>query len=67
MGALDIAWYSDHRFVNQVTGEIIPFGAHHHELWDWAWALRVGWPAKPFVGIWPRAGGKSGKRQERHL
>ncbi len=35
------------------------FAPHQAEFWVWVWALRRGLPPDPFVGIWPRAGGKS--------
>jgi phage terminase large subunit-like protein len=41
------------------TGEIFSFGQHHMEMWEWTWALRLGVRPRPFIGIWPRGGGKS--------
>ena len=35
------------------------FAPHHAEFWAWVWALRLGVPSDPFVGVWSRAGGKS--------
>lgn len=36
-----------------------PFSPPHEELWEWAAALKLGHPARPFVAIWPRGRGKS--------
>lgn len=35
------------------------FAPYHAEFWDWLWAIAYGQRARPFVGIWPRGGGKS--------
>lgn len=35
------------------------YAERHHELWAWLWAIRPGLRPPPFVGIWPRGGGKS--------
>jgi len=36
-----------------------PFAQRHHNLWRWVWAIEEGRRSRPFVGIWPRGGGKS--------
>lgn len=36
-----------------------PFGVHHKELFEWAWSIEAGVRSAPFLGIWPRATGKS--------
>ncbi len=36
-----------------------PFARRHVEMWEWAWSIELGEPIAPFVGIWPRGGGKS--------
>lgn len=36
-----------------------PFAPHHHELWCWVWALRLGIRPEAFVAIWNRGAGKS--------
>jgi predicted phage terminase large subunit-like protein len=41
------------------TYVVHPFAAHHREMWDWVWALRLGVAAIPFVGSWARGGAKS--------
>lgn len=40
-------------------GRLIPFAAHHKELWEWVWSIRPGQRKEPFVAIWSRHGGKS--------
>lgn len=46
-------------------GELFPrhvsggFARYHEEFWAWLWAIERGEAADPFVGIWPRGGGKS--------
>lgn len=35
------------------------FAARHIKLWSWAWAIERGERPRPFIGIWPRGGGKS--------
>jgi hypothetical protein len=36
------------------------FAERHREAWAWAWGIRgPGDAAAPFVGVWPRGGGKS--------
>lgn len=35
------------------------FAKHHEEYWQWLWAVEPGSDPRPFVGIWPRGGGKS--------
>ena len=35
------------------------FAPHHEEFWEWAWSVENGEAPRPFVGIWPRGGGKS--------
>lgn len=46
-------------WISNKVGEIIPFGPHHTEFWNWCWSLRPGIKSRPFVGIWPRGGAKS--------
>jgi hypothetical protein len=36
-----------------------PFADYHVELWDYLWSINAGIKADPFIGIWPRGGGKS--------
>ena len=36
-----------------------PFGPQHIELFDWAWNVKQGVRANPFVAIWSRGFGKS--------
>lgn len=36
-----------------------PFADRHHAFWQWVWSIRRNQPAQPFVGIWPRGGGKT--------
>jgi predicted phage terminase large subunit-like protein len=40
-------------------GEPVPLAAHHEEFWQWLWALRPGLPARTFIQILSRGGGKS--------
>ena len=35
------------------------FAGHQVEFWDWVWTIQLGVDADPFIGIWPRSGGKS--------
>lgn len=35
------------------------FAPRHEALWAWVWSVRHGVRPPPFVGIWPRGGGKS--------
>ncbi len=35
------------------------FAQRHVDLWDWAWAIEPDVRPRPFVGLWPRGGGKS--------
>lgn len=35
------------------------FAARHAQFWGWAWAITPESDPAPFVGIWPRGGGKS--------
>lgn len=35
------------------------FAQRHVDLWDWAWQIEYELPQRPFIGIWPRGGGKS--------
>lgn len=36
-----------------------PFAQRHADLWEWAWNIEKESSPPPFVGIWPRNGGKS--------
>lgn len=36
-----------------------PFGWHHKDLIDWAAQIQPGSHPDPYIGIWPRGGGKS--------
>ena len=36
-----------------------PLAEHQHEFWRWVWAVEPGVRPRPFIGIWPRGGGKS--------
>lgn len=44
---------------DKLTSAPIPFASHQAAFWDWVWALQRGVRPKPFVGVWPRGGGKS--------
>lgn len=33
--------------------------SYHNDYWAWLWGIEKGVSPRPFVGIWPRAGGKS--------
>lgn len=35
-----------------------PFADHHRDFWEWLWGIGEARPV-PYVGIWPRGGGKS--------
>ncbi|MDP9485747.1 MAG: hypothetical protein M3Q49_08200, partial [Actinomycetota bacterium] len=35
------------------------FAPHHEEFWEWLWAIEPDSDPRPFVGVWPRGGGKS--------
>lgn len=35
------------------------FAARHEAFWGWAWSIEPEDSPRPFVGIWPRGGGKS--------
>lgn len=35
------------------------FAPRHEEFWRWIWAITLASDARPFVGVWPRGGGKS--------
>jgi predicted phage terminase large subunit-like protein len=37
----------------------IGFAPHHSNLWSWVEALRPGQPARTFIALWSRGGGKS--------
>lgn len=45
------------------TGQLFPefrdFAPHHVEFWEWLFAIEPGVCPRPFIGIWPRGGGKS--------
>jgi hypothetical protein len=36
-----------------------PFADRHVAFWDHVWSVQLGRPARAFIGIWPRDGGKS--------
>lgn len=36
-----------------------PFAEHHEEFWEWAWDIEKGVSPRPFIGVWPRGGGKT--------
>lgn len=36
-----------------------PMGERHIDMWNWANAIRLDSAPEPFVGVWPRGGGKS--------
>ncbi len=36
-----------------------PFAPHHADYWDWLWELAPDVAPPPFIGVWPRGGGKS--------
>ena len=35
------------------------FAPHHRQAWEWIWSIRADERPHPFVGVWPRGGGKS--------
>lgn len=35
------------------------FAEHHVEFWEWLWKIEPDSDPAPFIGIWPRGGGKS--------
>lgn len=35
------------------------FSSRHEQFWEWIWATQRGIRPPPFIGIWPRGGGKS--------
>lgn len=35
------------------------FGRHHENYWDWHWPIEPDSDPRPYVGLWPRGGGKS--------
>lgn len=35
------------------------FAERHLQFWEWIWAMERGRRPPPFIGIWPRGGGKS--------
>ncbi len=43
-------------FPNYVRAD---FAQRHVDLWDWVWSIQKGSRPRPFVGLWPRGGGKS--------
>ena len=38
---------------------VTTFAPHHADFWTWVWAIQAGVRPAPFIGIWPRGGGKS--------
>lgn len=46
-------------YFTDALGNLIPFGQHHEQFWEWVWSIRRGSRPQPFIGIWPRGGGKS--------
>jgi hypothetical protein len=46
-------------FTDRLGVHLLPFGAHHAAFWEWVWSMRRGQRPPPFIGIWPRGGGKS--------
>lgn len=36
-----------------------PFAPHHATFWDHIWGITPGASPRPFIGVWPREGGKS--------
>lgn len=51
------AWLRAH--IPYLAGPDVTFAPHHAEFWEWLWSIRRGVRPLPFVGIWPRGGGKS--------
>lgn len=49
------AW---HDFVPEAFG-FTQFAERHRDLWEWAWGIEYDQPQRPFIGVWPRGGGKS--------
>lgn len=44
---------------HNAVGEPVPFADFHKDFWNWVWAITPGVRPAPFIGIWPRGGGKS--------
>lgn len=40
-------------------GKLVSFAPHHEEFWNQVWEVRADNDPDPFVGIWPRGGGKT--------
>lgn len=36
-----------------------PFGGRHKKFWEWLWDISPDESPRPYIGIWPRGGGKS--------
>jgi hypothetical protein len=36
-----------------------PLAPRHHDMWRWAWGIERESAPRPFVGAWPRGGGKT--------
>lgn len=47
------------RYLRNATGQLVPSGPHHEQLWEWVWALEKGTRPRPFVGVWNRDGAKA--------
>lgn len=55
-----LAWETDwHSWLAEVFPSLVHFAPHHEQFWRWVWALQPGVRPRPFIGIWPRGGGKS--------
>lgn len=39
------------------------FAPRHRQMWRWAEEVEYGQPLRPFIGVWPRGGGKSSSVQ----
>jgi intein/homing endonuclease len=35
-----------------------PFGPRHERFWEWVWSIGSDDDPRPYVGVWPRGGGK---------
>lgn len=46
-------------YFTDALNRLLPFGAHHADFWEWIWQIHRGSRPAPFIGIWPRGGGKS--------
>lgn len=46
-------------WMQAIFPEFTAFAPHHERFWHWVWDMQPGVRPRPFIGIWPRGGGKS--------